>query len=281
MIFIEWSHAEGCAQDRSDIPPEPPKDPDCKFQSILDNFTSSYMGIDVDFSTLNNGPVGIRSYFLYNGEKYLHYYTPCGHSIPPFNAKLADSGVKYSSSWVCNISNSAIDTCWTYGEEKEQPDYKLPTVETDGLVHTLEVHANGVDRQTQVKWECQQSYPAGYVEMPLIAEKFDATTLWLSVDNNDICLKEIPKPIPPSGEFCRITQSQYNSQGQEFKIDLNLQYMNKGKEGIVITDSTISPPLPPQKKTLMVQPCAGIKCPTSTTGNPYHRDGDEFATVWV
>lgn len=281
MIFIEWSHAEGCAQDRSDIPPEPPKDPDCKFQSILDNFTSSYMGIDVDFSTLNNGPVGIRSYFLYNGEKYLHYYTPCGHSIPPFNAKLADSGVKYSSSWVCNISNSAIDTCWTYGEEKEQPDYKLPTVETDGLVHTLEVHANGVDRQTQVKWECQQSYPAGYVEMPLIAEKFDATTLWLSVDNNDICLKEIPKPIPPSGEFCRITQSQYNSQGQEFKIDLNLQYMNKGKEGIVITDSTISPPLPPQKKTLMVQPCAGIKCPTSTTGNPYHCDGDEFATVWV
>lgn len=275
-IFIEWSHSEGCAQNMQTIPPDPPEEPDCKFKNFKKD---SDLGIDVDFATLNNGPIGIRSYFMWSGQPKVLYYTPCGYSNPPFNAK-STGGEKYSSAWVCSLENfeagaPTLGDCLSYGYEQKQPSYTLASTEESGVLHKLTEPNSG--RETWVNWECEQTMPLGYVELDLTPVDFSDKRLVTTLDNRDVCLKVIPEPVPPAG-FCKYEQTQKNYKGDEWKLNIDLYTLNKA-EGYSV-DTTL-PTLPPQKKKLIVQPCGGLRCPHNKEGTPYHCDGDEFATVWL
>jgi hypothetical protein len=280
QFYFDWDTALGCPKHIDKVPDVPTlPEPDCKFESIYGN--TSRLGISVDMTQLNNGPVGIRSLFGYLDKIRLMYYTPCGYSDCPYSAKKCTDGVTsasyrrgLSSMWICDIEgegdNQVINECVSYGDEKEQPSYVIGADEFDGLTHTL---LKGDKRKAVVHYDCEQAYPDTYVEVPAIARKYDDKEFLIDVDNEDVCLRNIPYP-EPSGDLCKYTRTMGN-----YKINIDLKTLNKEGSGYkrTVTLQTI----PKQKKTIRFQPCGALICPQTSQGTSYNCDGDEDATVWI
>jgi len=285
QIFFTYKTSAGCPTTVSTYPENPMSfEPDCKFTSLLSNTTD--LGIQVDFSTLNNGPVGIRSLIISSGDPFLFYYTPCGFSDCPYSANECVDGVTsstnkrgVSSAWLCTLddqgSEIVIQKCTSYGLEQQQPDIQVEGDEWDGITHTLRYQG---ERSVQVHYDCEQTYPLGYIEFPLIAHEISSTKVIINVDNSDVCLHPIPPPIP-TDELCKNNISMNGPDNNPYTVDLDLKTLNT-ENGYKITDFTVQT-MPPQTYTLIYQPCAGLICPTSSEGTPYTCDGDEYATVWL
>jgi len=289
QFYFDWDTAYGCPTEMEKTPDVPQiPDPDCKFESIEGNSTLSRLGISVDMTLLNNGPVGIRSLFGYGDKVRLMYYTPCGYSDCPYSAKTCTDGVRasvtdtrgVSSLWICDITgeddNQVINECVSYGDEQEQPDYKIAGDEWDGFTHTLR---KGDKRKAVIHYDCEQAYPDTYVEVPGIAREYSDTSFAIDVDNEDICPHIIPYPTP-SGTLCKVEKSMMGPNNNEYKINFNMLDLNHGTEGYIVKDFVLKT-IPAQTKTLRFQPCGGLLCPTTSTGKGYHCDGDEDSTVWI
>jgi len=284
QFYFDFDTAYGCPAKLDKVPEVPVlPDVDCKFESIYGN--TSRLGISVDMTELNNGPVGIRSLFGYGDQIRLMYYTPCGYSDCPYSAAKCTDGITagltdargVSSLWICDIKgeddNQVINECISYGDEKEQPDYQIGGDEFDGLTHTL---VKGDKRKAVIHYDCEQAYPDTYVQIPGIAREFSDSLFMIDVDNEDVCLRNIPEP-EPSGELCKYTRSM-GTGANTYTVNIDLKTLNKEngyKKDIILKT------IPQQTKTLRFQPCGPLICPQTSTGRSYNCDGDEDATVWI
>ena len=264
-LILEYESAYGCPKQPVPTPsPTPIFEPDCKYMSRIE--ASNTSGINIDLATLNNGPVGVRSYFVSKGEPFLFFYTPCGRSGCPYGAKCNEP---MSSAWICHITGSSIDICTSYGLENDKVEIELNGDEYRGIVHTL--HHQTEDRSVQVVYTCDQFYPKGYLEMPLFPKQFiEGNYLKIEIDSQDVCVTKIPWPKPPSGDFCR-----HKFVDQNWVVDINLLEYNKDKSGYV-QEVTVTNTLPRLSRRLIYQPCGSISCP-----DKYQCEGDEDATVWL
>jgi len=290
QFYFDWDTKYGCPT-TMEKPPDVPEvpEPDCHFESIIGNSTLSRLGISLDMSLLNNGPVGIRQLFGYGDEVRLMYYTPCGYSDCPYSAKTCTDGITasptddrgVSSIWICDIKgeddNQYINECVSYGDEKEQPDVVVdPNGEFEGITHTL---SKGDKRRAIINYDCEQAYPGTYVEVGPFAGAFSKENFIIDVDNTDVCTRIIPKP-EPSGSLCKINKYMTNYKGNKYTVNVDLQTLNSDPEKGYQQKVKLHT-IPPQEKMLRFQPCGALLCPTDSQGVGYHCDGDEDAVVWL
>jgi hypothetical protein len=191
-IVIEYETIYGCPEHGQTPPtPTPAFEPDCRFESRIHQNTS--FGIDMDLSTINNGPYGNRHTMIVDYQPKVLYYQPCGWGRCPLSGNCP--GEDFSSVWLCSFNGKALGDCTSYGLQQNESDIEvIHNNEWNGIA--VEYHHPHIqDRSSHIVYKCDDTIPRGYV-VPEHAGDLVSGHFTLEVGNKDVCVQYMPPPGP-------------------------------------------------------------------------------------
>lgn len=260
-ISYEFGYKGACPAEVEAPTPTPAYNPQCDHTARLPDMQT--YGIDLDLRESNDGPGGLTYKTTINNEPYYIFYQPCERIMKCPGEKCNSD---WSSMWLCTGNMSS---CLDYGHVDEHM-----TIDTDSkdLSEPTYVHMMGTNdgRKSEVVIKCDDNFFDNHFYFKDATLSEDGYFLSVDMNSPEVCLKEIPPPVPIDPEHCYI----YDTDPNKVHVDFNASESNI--ENGYVKDIEFTGILAPLTRTVYFQPCAGLYCPKDA-------DCDQFedAYLWV
>ncbi|KAH0790482.1 hypothetical protein GPJ56_005601 [Histomonas meleagridis] len=260
LFIVTMNSSAGCPIPTASPSPTPMYQPHCKYIKRLS--TNPKVGLDIDLSTLNGGPFGIKIPITIKNEEHELFFQPCERVQCPSTYICVEGTDIYSSSWLCNSSR----ICTSYGVSVDNMDFdQIGAQPTNGMILRLNNTFN--NKKSEIYMRCKHNFPNDHFFWSPQGELNDEVFSILG-QSEELCVTPIPSPDPYS---CHFSTEQKN-----YSLNINLTKYNKdpnGYEQIVEVYDHIGNHY---QRKLLYNPCGHISCPKNA-----FCDGDEDAQIWL
>ena len=256
-IIYSFNYSGACPKETPLPIPTPEFKSKC--QLITRDINNPLIGIQTDFSLFNNIPGGLIYNFLINQSKYFILYQPC-ERINGLTSSLYD---ELSSLWFCTenlliCKNFGIVnlnmSIWTHPKDLSEP-----------VVITMN---SNTDSKSKIAIFCDVSLPKNHFQFISADLSNNNSLLNLKLLSNDVCIQQIPPPIPKDSGHCYFKDSDIgiNVSFNASSIDIPNGY----RTSVSVIGGTEN------QQKLIFQPCSGIYCPKDANCGQY-----EDSHIWL